>query len=183
MSGGTVVKIYLDNNIVSGMSRGDLEETEMDAVRQIEAAEQRGELETLTSRETWREQDRTRDPAVRSQLEEDRKSVPLVDHDHVMLGSRALYDNQGNWYGNSPMLTEVVDKELLDALKSAGLKDADARHFMYAVHNGCDRFLTTDPDFLDRRPQLEALGRGILIQRPSELRPNCSPPVGPTAAT
>jgi hypothetical protein len=57
-----------------------------------------------------------------------------------MLGSRALYDNHGNWHGNAPILTEVVDKKLLTALKSAGLKDADARHFMYAVHNECDRF-------------------------------------------
>ena len=40
---------------------------------------------------------------------------------------------------------------------------------MYAVHNGCDRFVTTDPDFLDRRLELEALGKGILTRRPSEL--------------
>jgi hypothetical protein len=163
------VKIYLDNNIVSGMSRGDLEPTEMDAVRQIEAAAARGELEIVTSRETWREQDRTRDPAVRSQLEEDRENVPIVSHDHVMLGSTARYDSHGNWYGNSPILTEVVDQKLFAALKSAGLKDPDARHFMYAVRSGCDRFVTTDPDFLDRLLDLEALGEGILIQRPSEL--------------
>jgi hypothetical protein len=58
----------------------------------------------------------------------------------------------------------MVDEQLFASLKTAGLKDADARHFMYAVHNGCDRFVTTDPDFLDRRTQLQALGRGILIQ-------------------
>jgi hypothetical protein len=163
------MKIYLDNCIVSGMSRGDLEPMEMDAVRQLEAADEGGKSETVTSRETWREQDRTRNSAVRSQLERDRQNVELVRQDHVMLVTRAVYDNQGNWCGNAPMLTEIVDKELFDALKLVGLKDADARHFMYAVHNGCDRFVTTDPDFLDRRLQLEALGDGVLIQRPSEL--------------
>jgi hypothetical protein len=50
-----------------------------------------------------------------------------------------------------------------------GLQEADARHFMYAVHNGSDRFVTADGDFLNRRPQLEALGKGMLIRRPSEL--------------
>ena len=176
------MKIYLDNNIVSGMSRGDLQPTEMEAVRQIEAAAGRGELEIVTSRETWREQDRTRDPAVRSQLEEDRQDVPVVLHDHVMLGSTPRYDNHGNWYGNSPILSEVVDQKLFAALKSAGLKDADARHFMYAVRNGCDRFVTTDPDFLDRVLELEVLGEGILIQRPSKLADELFPPGASAAA-
>jgi hypothetical protein len=58
----------------------------------------------------------------------------------------------------------------LPRLKKEGLKDADARHFMYAVQNGCDRFVTNDHHFLkDRRPRLEALGRGMLIRRPSDL--------------
>jgi len=179
-----VVKIYLDNVIVSGMSRGDLKPpTEMDAVRQIEAADQRGESGIVTSSETRREQDRTRDLTVRAQFEQDREKVPLVPLDHVLLITRAVYDNQGNWCGNAPMLTEVVDKELFDALKSAGLEDADARHLMFAVHNGCDRFVTLDPHFLDRRVPLQALGRGILIQRPSELVAELSPPVESTAAT
>jgi len=86
-----------------------------------------------------------------------------------MLGNRALYDNRGMFYGNSPILTEMVDAELFAAFKKAGLKAADARHLMYAVHNGCDRFITTDPDFINRRTQLEAVGRGIRIQKPSEL--------------
>ena len=65
---------------------------------------------------------------------------------------------------------EIVDEELFTALKTEGLKDADARHFMYAVQNGCDRFVTGDHHFLkDRQPRLEALGRGMLIQRPSGL--------------
>jgi hypothetical protein len=110
------MKIYLDNCIVSGMSRSDLEPTEMEAVRQLEAADERGKSETVTSRETWREQDRTRDTVVRSQLERDRQNIQLVRHDHLMLATRAVYDNQGNLCGNAPMLTEIVDKELLSYL-------------------------------------------------------------------
>jgi hypothetical protein len=165
------MKAYLDNNIVSGMVRGDLvEPTEMTAVRQIEAAAQRDQLSVVTSRETGREQDRTRDAGVRAQLQQERGKVELVREDHLMLGARAQYDSRGNWYANCPILTEMVDDQLFAALKTAGLKDdADARHFMYAVHNGCDRFVTTDRHFLERRTKLQALGRGILIQNPSDL--------------
>jgi predicted nucleic acid-binding protein len=145
------MKAYLDNVIICGRVRNDLEPTEMTAVRQIESAAQCGQLNIVTSREAWREQDRTRDADLRSRFEQDRREVEVVREDHRMLGVRPQYDNHGDWFGK------------------AGLKDADARHFMYAVHNGCDRFVTTDPHFLDRRPQLQPLGRGILIQRPSDL--------------
>jgi hypothetical protein len=97
------------------------------------------------------------------------EAPPIVRDDHRMLGSRANYDNHGNWYGNRPILTEVVDDALFTSAKGAGLQERDARHFMYAVHNACDRFVTTDPDFLNRRAELEALARGMLIKRPSEL--------------
>jgi hypothetical protein len=67
-------------------------------------------------------------------------------------------------------VTEVVDDPLLAAFTTAGLKDAaDARHLMYAVHNKCNRFVTTDPHFLTRRAKLTPLTRGLLIKKPSEL--------------
>jgi hypothetical protein len=42
---------------------------------------------------------------------------------------------------------------------------------MYAVLDGCDRFVTTDHHFLKRRrrPILETSCRGLLIRLPSEL--------------
>jgi hypothetical protein len=159
------MKAYLDNVIVSAMAGGDFDDpAEMAAVRKLEAANG-----LVTSRETWREQDRTSDPVLRAQLQQARDKLELVREDHLMLGTRPQYDRSGNWYGNSPMLTEIVDEALFAKLKAAGLKDADARHFMYAVHNGIDRFITTDPHFINRRTQLEELGRGIRIQKPSEL--------------
>jgi predicted nucleic acid-binding protein len=68
-----------------------------------------------------------------------------------------------------PMVSEYVDANLYEKFKTAGLKDADARHLMYAVHNKCDRFVTTDTDFLSRRSRLAALCRDTKIVRPSEL--------------
>jgi len=49
----------------------------------------------------------------------------------------------------------IVDEALFLDLKALGLKEADARHFMYAASNQCDRFLTLDPDFIDRRVALQ----------------------------
>ena len=67
------------------------------------------------------------------------------------------------------MLTEYVDADLYEKLKRAGLMEADARHLMYAAHNKCDRFVTTDTHFLSRRPGLAALCRTTKIVLPSEL--------------
>jgi predicted nucleic acid-binding protein len=164
------MKAYLDNNIVCGRVRSDLaEENEMTAVRNIERAWTNGQLEICTSPESWREQDRTKDENLRLELERDRPNVPVVSDDHRLLGIRAQFDQRGSFFANCPILTEVVDDALLATFKRAGLKDADARHLMYAVHNGCDRFVTTDPHFLDRRPALEGSCRGLRIVKPSEL--------------
>jgi hypothetical protein len=163
------MSVYLDNVIVCGMVRRDLDPREMAAVRQIELAAKSGKLTVVTSREAWREQVRTQDSPLRSSFEQSRPNVAVVRDDHRMLGSTPKYDNHGNWYGNSPLLTEIVDESLFSGLKAAGLKEADARHYMYAVHNGCNRFLTTDCHFLDRQSQLLSLGRGIRVQPPSDL--------------
>jgi hypothetical protein len=66
------MKVYLDNVIVCGRVRSDLETGEMTAVRQIEDAYKAGKLEIVTSREAWREQDRTQDKNLRLEFEQDR---------------------------------------------------------------------------------------------------------------
>ncbi len=45
----------------------------------------------------------------------------------------------------------------------------DARHLMVAICNGFNRFVTTDPDFIDRHHQIEARFSSIKIVKPSEL--------------
>lgn len=169
------MKAYFDNVIVCGRVRSDLAETEMTAVRNIERAGTNGQLEIYTSREAWREQDRAKDD-LRLEFEQDRPNVPVVPDDHRLLGIRAQFDQRGNFFANCPILTEVVDDALLATFKRAGLKDADARHLMYAVHNGCDRFVTLDTDFLNRRLALEKSCRGLRIVKPSELETELSAP-------
>ena len=67
------------------------------------------------------------------------------------------------------MLTEYVDADLYEKFKKAGLEEADARHLMYAVHNKCDRFVTTDRVILSLSSQLAALCGNTQIAKPSEL--------------
>jgi predicted nucleic acid-binding protein len=149
--------------------RSDLEADEMMAVRQIEDAFKAGKLELVTSREAWREQDRAQDKNLRLAFELDRTNVPVVLDDHRLIGFHHQQDHLGGFTTN-PIVTEVVDDALLAAFTAAGLKDtADARHLMYAVHNKCNRFVTTDPHFLTRRAELMRLTRGLLIQKPTEL--------------
>jgi len=163
-----MVQCYFDNCIVSGMARGDLDASQMAVFPLLEQAKQDGRLEVLTSRETWREQERATSPSVRAQLERSRGNVPLVSDDHSVLGFFNITDQLGGFTAN-PMVTEIVDEGLFVQLRKEGLRDADARHLMYAVHNACVRFVTTDPDFLNRRPQLQRLCRGLTIVTPVEL--------------
>jgi hypothetical protein len=142
----------------------------MNAVRVLENAEREGEIKIVTSRETHREHERTNDPTLRSQLVQPQDDTPVVPKDHTLLGIHNQMDHLGTGCV-TPMLTEIVDGPLFDSLIAAGLKKADARHLMYAAHpdNACDWFVTTDPDFTDRRAQLENLCPGLRIVTPSEL--------------
>ena len=162
------MKVYLDNVAASGWVVDDLVPSEeMEAVRQLATAAQAGELELVTSRESWREQERTKDLARRAKLQAARAEIPTVQHDHALLGFNTVYDHLGGFV-SSPLITDIVDEKLFVDLKGFGLKDADARHLMYAATNGCDRFVTLDPDFLNRRAALEARCPSVRIQKPTE---------------
>jgi predicted nucleic acid-binding protein len=163
------LKVYLDNVIVSGKARGDLKPpAEMDAVRTLAKADEEGRIEVYTSRWSWAEQDRTHDDFVRAQLREARGEIEVVPQDHTLLRIVHVENHLGT-VSNNPVFTPIVDESLFSGFKKVGLEDADARHLMYAVHNSCDRFVTLDPDFLDRRSQLAPLCRGTRIVKPSEL--------------
>jgi predicted nucleic acid-binding protein len=159
------MKVYFENTIESGRARPQLKPDQMTAVQLLLKARDAGKLEIVTSPETYREQDRV--PANhRTKLVEARADVPLVTEREKLLGFHNQMDRLGT-VATSPILTEYVDADLFKSLTKAGLKDADARHLMYAAHNGCDRFVTVDRDFLDaRRPKLESLCRGIKIVPP-----------------
>lgn len=163
------MRVYLDNVAASGRVVGDLAPpTEMEALRDIEEAHSAGTIKRVTSRESWREQDRTKDSAKRAKLEAARGEVSVVATDHVVLG----LSDVGGPHGTTvvtPIVTDIVDEALFADLRSMGLQDSDARHLMYAVANECVRFVTLDPDFFDRQAALEARCPSLRIVKPSEL--------------
>lgn len=163
------MRVYLDNVAASGRVAGDLAPAaEMEALRDIERAHSAGLIKMVTSRESWREQERTKDPVKRAKLEAARGEVSAVATDHVLLGFSHLTGPYGTT-AVTPIMTDIVDEALFAYLKSIGLRDSDAKHLMYAVANTCDRFVTLDPDFLDRRAALEARCQSLRIVKPSEL--------------
>jgi hypothetical protein len=162
-------KVYFDNCIESGRVRTDLPPAEMAAVRSLLKAEGEGKVEIVTSRETWREQDKTKNPTVRAQLAQSRGEIPVVPKDHTLLGFHNQMHPRLGTIAVTPILTEIVDDTLFKSLTAAGLEEPDARHLMYAGCNGCDRFVSTDPDFTERKLQLEALCQGLKIVTPSKF--------------
>ena len=164
-----MMRVYLDNVAASGRVLGDLEPvSEQKALEEIEHAHSIGRIKRVTSRESWREQDRTNDATKHALLVAARAEVSVVATDHVVLGSANLSDMRGTTMAY-PLVSDIVHYTMFSDLKKIGLRDADARHFMYASFNECDRFITLDPDFLDRRMDLEARCSNIKIVKPSEL--------------
>ena len=164
-----MMRVYLDNVAASGRVLGDLEPiSEQKALEEIEHAHSTGRIKRVTSRESWREQDRTKDATKHALLAAARAEVSVVVSDHVVLGSANLSDSRGTTMAY-PLVSDIVDDTLFSDLKKIGLRDADARHFMYASFNECDRFVTLDPDFLKRRTALEARCSNLKIVKPSEL--------------
>jgi predicted nucleic acid-binding protein len=162
------MKAYLDTVIVSGLVRCDLRQHEMAASRELVERADRGELELVTSRLTWREQDRAKLVDVRDALKQARGDVAVVPEDSRILGFN--YQDEPYTFIASPMLTNIVDEALFAALRGATLAEADAEHVMLAVHNGCDRFVTTDDkDLLPKRDAAHPYCRGLLIVWPTEL--------------
>jgi hypothetical protein len=176
------MKVYFDNCIESGRVRTDLEPpSEMVAVEALLKAEAEGKVEIVTSRETWREQDKAAIPAVRAQLAQARGEIPVVSNDHKLVGIHNQMDRLGT-VSTTPIISDIIDDALFKSLTAAGLEDADARHQMYAACNGRDRFVTTDPDFTDRKLQLEAICPDLKIVTPSELAAELAITSPPSAA-
>jgi hypothetical protein len=137
-----MTRVYLDNVIVCGRIIEDLDPPEeMEAVRAIEKLHAEGRIKQVTSRHSWREQDRSTRPAMLAAFTARRDEVSVVQADHLLLG----FNNQDlgrHGFISSPIISDIVDDELFADLKSAGLEDDDAKHVMYAVENDCEVFVT-----------------------------------------
>jgi predicted nucleic acid-binding protein len=164
-----IMRVYLDNVAASGRVLGDLKPaSEMKALEEIEHAHSTGLIKRVTSRESWREQERTKDVTKHAKLSAARAEVSTVATDHVVLGFSNLSNRRGTTL-TYPLVSDIVDEALFSDLKKIGLREADARHLMYASVNACERFVTLDADFLDRRAALEARCSNLKIVKPSEL--------------
>jgi hypothetical protein len=163
------MKVYLDNVIASAWVRNDLWSLEeRSALKMIREHRNLEKVDVVTSRESWREQERTANAEVREELCASRDKMSVVSKDHKLLGFNSV-DLGYRGFISSPLVTDIVDKAIFLGLQAAGLKSADARHLMYALCNGCVRFVTTDPDFLDRRSAIETAYPQIRLSKPSEM--------------
>jgi hypothetical protein len=92
------MRVYLDNVIASALVRGDLADpSEMEALKWLQAQASLGKLEIVTSRESWREQERTRSPETREELRNARSGVDVVSHDHQVLGFNTIDFGHGGF--------------------------------------------------------------------------------------
>jgi len=169
-----VRKAYLDNMIDSARTEQDLVPIEMEATKKLLEAEADGKLKLLASGLNSDEQAKTKDEAKRLRLAQAER-LPRVEKETELLGMNISYQLGGAI--NSPIMNSIIDPVLMDTFHAPGSADKantplaklDAQHLMYAVANGCDWFVTTDPIILNNKVTLEKSCRGLLIVRPSEL--------------
>src|SRR5262245_33064897 len=170
------MKVYLDNVVESGRILGDLvPDVEMDAVRKIVEADRANIIELATSRESWREQERTNDPVKRAKLKAARCDIATVARDHTVLGHHSQMGMLGTTVVG-PLATDIVDNalyaDLIDMLRLEAADErrrADPRHLVYAATNACVRFVTLDRGLLSQRTALDARCKPLRIVKPSEL--------------
>ena len=139
----------------------------MDAIDQLLEANRSDKLALGTSRQSPREIERA--PSQhQAKLKTGLSELDLAKDDHKVLG----FHTQADQYGGcicTPLVTDIVDDPLYSDLLAAGLATDDAKHLMYAIHNGYQRFLTCDNGILSRRVGLEKRCPSIRIQMPSDL--------------
>ena len=161
------MRIYFDNDVASTVSRRERDPADLAAIDKLLELCRSQAISLSTSRQSHREMERApagHQPKLKGGLGE----VAIVSDDHRVLGSHTLTDPYGGCIC-SPLVTDIVDGGLYANLRAAGLKDDDAKHLMYAHQNKCNRFLTWDRNFLNRRPSLQKFCPSIQIQTPNEF--------------
>jgi hypothetical protein len=162
-----MLRVYLDNDVTSAISRRACERAELAAVDQLLEWKRAGKIILDTSRQSPREMDRA--PREHQDgLKEGLADLGMAPIDHQALGSYTLTDPYGGSICN-PLVKDIVDESLYSDFLATGLGADDAKHLMYAVHNGYERFVTWDRHFINRRTILEKRCPAILIRKPSEL--------------
>jgi len=162
------MKVYLDNNIASAVAKHDLAPQEMTAVDQLLGMQDAGTVRLETSRASLREMERTQNEKRRREVIEGLNRLHVVQHDHRVLGFASQSDPYGGLV-SYPLVTDVTDDLIFSELTQMSLDEDDAKHLTNAISGGWEVFLTTDPDFLDLRVQIQMCFPSIRVMKPSEL--------------
>lgn len=163
----SIFNVYFDNDVASAVSRRDWDKAELDAIDRLLEAKRAGKIALGTSCQSPREMERAPTPH-QAKLKTGLSELDLAKDDHKVLGFHTQTDQYGGCISN-PLVTDIVEDQLYSDLLAGGLRTDDAKHLMYAVDNGYQRFLTCDNGILSRRVGLEKRCPSIRIQRPSEL--------------
>lgn len=165
-----MLRIFYDTVIESGRVI-DPPQDEQEALEEIELLHGADLLKRVTSRMTDHEQDRTRDQRRRELLKASAGAdvVSRVQNVDALVGMNIQDDGYLGFYA-SPIISEIVDRSLYEALLERAIKDADAKHLMYARKNDCDIFLTLDKkDILPRRTDVERVCANMKVMTPREF--------------
>jgi len=94
-----MLKVYLDNDVASAISRRDLDKAELEAIDQLLEAKRSGNLDLGTSRQSPREMERA--PSQhRAKLKTGLSEVAEAEDDHKVLGFHTQTDQYGGCITN-----------------------------------------------------------------------------------
>jgi hypothetical protein len=160
---GSVMKAYLDNDVVSAIWKDD-NPKESAAIDKVLEAFDAGRLELVTSDVTRKEIDQYqgKGKAGVERIFRLLKKVPYVES-HKLLGIHS-YGDATTWI-SSPL---IEDDPTVKRLRDLGIKPTDAHHVMVAIKAVCDIFLTCDGGILHHSHEIEK-AFGIKPQSPSSL--------------
>ena len=161
------MKVYLDNNVVSSISKDD-NKTQSDALTRLLEAHEQHRVQLVTSEITLEEIRRCPE-AYRPPLE---RTFRLLEKVPVVRWAELVgintYGDKYTWI-NTPM---IRNDALFDALLSLGLEAVDAQHIYVATKQTCAIFLTCDnsrrTSIIRRAAGIEQLC-GMVVQMPSQL--------------
>ncbi len=157
------MKTYLDNNVVSAITKDDTV-SESDAIDRLLAAYEEDEIDLVTSEVTRSEIKRYvgKNRRLIERTFRLLKKVPVVRWDELL--GMHNYGDSRTWI-SSPM---IQNDPLYDSLLNLGLQTVDAQHVFVATKQGCAAFLTCDRGVLARGPGIRELC-GLAVQKPSDL--------------
>jgi hypothetical protein len=157
---------YLDNDVICGIVKQDLEPKENEAVVGLLRLRDQGAIRLVSSEVTKQELARWKGEK-RQDAEAEYENLEKVEYilDHRLIGFNNQWSRQGGW--SSPM---IEDDPLAAALWKLGLRRTDSHHLMLAIREKCHYFVTCDrKTILSRRRAIEAAFSDIRLLSPAEL--------------